>query len=234
MKGRILVAEDEKNIRDFVVMNLQHNDYEVISAENGREACEKFERDEEGIDMAVLDVMMPEKDGLTVCKEILERDPNTGVIFLTAKGEEMDKVQGLLTGADDYITKPFSPSELMARIESVTRRVKKKASPKKGKPLSSGRYIFDLRARTLTKDGRRIDLTNIELQLMEYFLQNRNRTVTRKEILQRVWGEEEDSDLKIVDVNVRRLRIKIEDDPGKPESLVTIWGMGYKWVEKDD
>jgi len=233
MKRRILVAEDEAGIRDFVVVNLEHSGYEVEQAADGAAAWQTYTEAEEGFDLALLDIMMPEVDGLELARRIRRHSPRTGIIFLTALSQEMDKVKGLLSGADDYITKPFSPSELMARVESVLRRVAQSGGPPPPQSaLVSGAFRLDPRSRSLRRDDERIELTNIELQMMEYFLQNKNRTLTRRDILQSIWGDEDGGDLKIVDVNVRRLRMKIEKNASSPEHIVTVWGVGYKWAEE--
>jgi len=229
-KRRILVAEDEASIREFVVINLQSRQYEVEQASNGAEAWELFQANEDNFDLALLDIMMPEMDGLELARRIRLQNKRMGIIFLSAKSQEMDKVQGLLSGADDYITKPFSPSELMARVESVLRRV----APHAQKPevvLTSGAFRLDLRGRSLRRANERIELTNIELQMMELFLQHCGQTLSRRDILCAIWGEEGVNDLKIVDVNIRRLRMKIEENPSTPRLIVTVWGVGYKWVE---
>jgi DNA-binding response OmpR family regulator len=231
LKGKILIADDEANIRDFVAINLEYNDYAVVTAGDGREALRIFEENENNFDLALLDIMLPEMDGFELCQAILAKNSKIGIIFLTAKTNEMDKVKGLLTGADDYITKPFSPSELMARVEAVMRRVRRSDNTNSDSPLHSGDFSLNLRSRTLYIKNERIYLTNIELQLMEYFLQNRNKTLTRHDILQNVWGDDDSGDLKIVDVNVRRLRLKIEENPSSPKNIITMWGVGYKWLE---
>ncbi|MDR2687137.1 MAG: response regulator transcription factor [Oscillospiraceae bacterium] len=229
MKRRILVAEDEASIREFVVINLEHSGYEVEQAGDGAQAWEIFQSNEEGFDLALLDILMPELDGLELARRIRQRSARVGVIFLTARAQEMDKVKGLLSGADDYITKPFSPSELMARVESVLRRVSQPGKPPEQGALVSGAFRLDPRGRSLRRGSERIELTNIELQMMEYFLANKNRTLSRRDILASIWGEEGVNDLKIVDVNIRRLRMKIEDTPSDPQFLTTVWGAGYKW-----
>ena len=233
-KRRILVAEDEASIREFVVINLEHSNYEVEQAANGAEALEIYLASEENFDLALLDIMMPEMDGLELARRIRARNNRTGIIFLTAKAQEMDKVKGLLSGADDYITKPFSPSELMARVESVLRRVTQFGKPGENSVLVSGEFRLDSRGRSLRRGAERIELTNIELQMMEYFLQNKNRTLSRREILSSIWGSEGVNDLKIVDVNVRRLRMKIEENASNPKYIATVWGVGYKWVERSE
>jgi len=231
MRRRILVAEDEASIREFVVINLMHNDYEVTQAGDGLEAWELYQLNEDKIDLVLLDIMMPEMDGLELARRIRERSSSTGIIFLTARAQEMDKVKGLLSGADDYITKPFSPSELMARVESVLRRVVLSDTRGEHGVLVSGKFQLDMRSRVLRRGSERIDLTNVELQMMEYFLLNKNRTLSRRDILHSVWGEGGVNDLKIVDVNIRRLRMKVESDPSSPSHIATVWGVGYKWTE---
>ena len=232
---RILVAEDEAAIREFIVINLQRSGYEVISAENGALALEAYHGLNGDIDIAILDIMMPEVDGLAVCKEIRDSNPNIGIIMLTAKTQEMDKITGLMMGADDYVTKPFSPSELMARVDALYRRVcvNKDVSGKTNEAdhiVRSGDFALNLRNRTLTKNGKLIELTQVEIQILEYFLSNQGAALDRNDILQRVWGENYFGEDKVVDVNIRRLRMKIEDEPSNPVHLTTVWGMGYKWI----
>lgn len=232
---KVLVAEDEAAIREFIVINLKRSGYEVVEAENGAIAMAEYESCGGDIDIAVLDVMMPEKDGLTVCRELREKSPGIGIIMLTAKTQEMDKITGLMMGADDYVTKPFSPSELMARIDAIYRRVSiNKGSGEKSSStdyiLTSGVFSLNLRNRTLTKNGKLIELTQVEFQIMEFFLSNQGAALDRTDILNHVWGENYFGEDKVVDVNIRRLRMKIEDHPSNPEHLTTVWGMGYKWI----
>ena len=230
-KRRILVAEDEAAIRELIVIHLERSGYEVEQAASGTEAWEAFLAGEDAFDLALLDIMMPGMDGLELARRIRERSARMGIIFLTARAQEIDKVKGLLSGADDYITKPYSTSELMARVESVLRRVARPEKAEAQAVLVSGEFRLDSRGRSLRKGAQRIDLTNIELQMMELFLNNRNRTLSRKEILTAIWGDEGVNDLKIVDVNIRRLRMKIEESPSTPRRIVTVWGVGYKWTE---
>ncbi len=232
---RILVAEDEAAIREFIVINLERSGYEVVAAENGALALQAYHELNGDIDIALLDIMMPEVDGLTVCKEIRDSNKNAGIIMLTAKTQEMDKITGLMMGADDYVTKPFSPSELMARVDALYRRVcvNKDVAGKSNETdhiLRSGDFALNLRNRTLTKNGKLIELTQVEFQIMEYFLSNQGAALDRNDILQRVWGENYFGEDKVVDVNIRRLRMKIEDEPSNPVHLTTVWGMGYKWI----
>lgn len=231
----ILVAEDEAAIREFIVINLKRSGYKVTQAENGLQAIEAYNSAEDGIDIAILDIMMPEMDGLSVCKELRSRNDNIGIIMLTAKTQEMDKITGLMMGADDYVTKPFSPSELMARVDALYRRVSmaNKSSEKTSDSeyiLRSGEFALNLRNRTLTKNSVLIELTQVEFQIMEYFLSNQGAALDRNDILAHVWGENYFGEDKVVDVNIRRLRMKVEDVPSNPVHLTTVWGMGYKWI----
>ncbi len=230
----VLIAEDEASIRDFVVINLKRSGYEVIEASNGEEAIEKFDKFSEQVDIAILDIMMPVIDGLEVCKYLREKSKRIGIIMLTARTQEMDKVTGLMVGADDYVTKPFSPSELMARIDAVYRRVSLTVDNTVEKTpesvISLNEFVLDLRSHTLTRNGEPIELTQVEFQIMEFLLSNPNVALDRNEILKFVWGDAYYGDDKVVNVNIHRLRNKIEDDPAQPKHLTTVWGMGYKWV----
>lgn len=231
---KVLVAEDEESIREFIVINLTRSGYTVEQAENGAVALQKFHDDELSFDVAILDIMMPEVDGLQVCKELRKASSDLGIIMLSAKTQEMDKVQGLLFGADDYVTKPFSPSELMARVDAVYRRVEMTRGFRKndttGDSIVLDEFELNLRNRTLSKSGTMIELTQVEFQIIEYFFKNPNAALSRTDILKQVWGENYFGDEKIVDVNIRRLRMKIEDNASSPSRLVTIWGLGYKWI----
>lgn len=229
---RILVVEDEDAIREFVVINLQRAGYDVVEANSGEAALQKYEENHGEFDVAILDIMMPGIDGLTVCKELRKKSGNLGIIMLTAKTQEMDKVTGLMLGADDYVTKPFSPSELVARVDSLYRRVaiaEMREENNFQEELVSGDFVLNLRNRALKKKGRMIELTQVEFQIMEYFFSNPGVALDRTNILTHVWGEAYYGEEKIVDVNIRRLRIKIEDEPSNPKHIVTVWGLGYKW-----
>lgn len=232
---RILVAEDERSIREFIVINLKRNGFEVIEADNGETALKLYDEYKGNIDIALLDIMMPIVDGLEVCKQLRKKSSTIGIIILTAKTQEMDKVTGLLVGADDYVTKPFSPSELMARVDAIYRRVtlnKEFAanSKDKGNVIDLGEFSLNLRSRTLSKNGKIIELTQVEFQIIEFFFNHPNIALERAEILNHVWGNMYFGDEKVVDVNIRRLRMKLEDDPSSPMHLTTIWGVGYKWL----
>ena len=227
----VLVAEDEAAIREFIVINLERSGYEVIAAENGRQALEEYRKAKDRISIALLDIMMPELDGIEVCKELRKANGNIGIIMLTAKTQEMDKIVGLMSGADDYVTKPFSPSELMARVDALYRRVSNINRPvEKEQVIQSGEFVLNIRNRTLTKNGELVELTQVEFQIMEYLLTNQGAALSRNDILAKVWGMGYFGEDKVVDVNIRRLRMKIEDEPSKPAHLTTVWGMGYKWI----
>ena len=229
---KILVCEDEAAIRDFVVINLRRAGYDVVEADCGEMALEKYEEQGGDFDVAILDIMMPGIDGLQVCKELRNKNSGIGIIMLSARTQEMDKVTGLMLGADDYITKPFSPSELTARVDSLYRRVslsEQRSENNFKEELQSGIFTLNLRNRALMKNGKMIELTQVELQIMEYFFSNPGVALDRTDILNHVWGEAYVGEEKIVDVNIRRLRMKVEDEPSNPKYIVTVWGLGYKW-----
>ena len=227
----ILIVEDEVAIREFEAINLKRVGYTVVEAGSGEEALEIYDNDFEGFDIALLDISMPGMDGFTLCKELRKRSENLGIIMLTARTQEMDKISGLMLGADDYITKPFSPTELLARVDSLNRRVEMNSvkKPAPSDDIVLGEFTLNLRRRTLLKNDRNIELTQVEFQMIEYFFQNPDVALDRTDILNKVWGNGYFGEEKIVDVNIRRLRMKIEDNPSSPQNLVTVWGMGYKW-----
>ena len=229
---RILVCEDESSIREFVVINLKRAGYEVIEVGSGEDAIKRFDEESGNVDIALLDIMLPGIDGFAVCRELRERSENMGIIMLTARTQEMEKVGGLMMGADDYVTKPFSPSELVARVDALYRRVTAARTRDEVNYLEeiiSGDFVLNLRSRTLKKRGQLLDLTQVEFQIMEYFFTNPGKALSRTDILTRVWGEEYFGEEKIVDVNIRRLRMKIEENSSEPKYILTVWGLGYKW-----
>ena len=229
---RILICEDEDAIREFVVINLKRAGYDVVDVPNGEEALRMYQENKGAFGLAILDIMLPGMDGFAVCRKLREQDKSIGIIMLSAKSQEMDKVNGLMQGADDYVTKPFSPMELVARVDAVFRRVNMTAARDGSESdLTSGPFVLNTRSRTLSKNGQRIDLTQVEFQLMEHFLRNPNVALDRATLLTTVWGESYFGDDKIVDVNVRRLRMKIEEEPSNPKYIITVWGFGYKWVD---
>ena len=224
---KVLILEDELNIRSFVVINLKRAGYDVIEAGLGQEALDKLAQNPD-IGVAILDVMLPDIDGFEVCRSIRTTNRQIGIIMLTARNQEMDKVTGLMTGADDYMTKPFSPAELTARIDALYRRIGNDSAAD-AEELRQGPFTLNIRNRTLDKAGARIKLTQVEYAIMKLFMQNPGRALSREDILTTVWGRDYDGELKIVDVNIRRLRIKIEDDTANPTYITTVWGFGYKW-----
>ena len=230
---KILVAEDEQAIREFVVINLRRAGYDTLEAGTGEEDLEIYERENGSIDVALLDIMMPgQLDGLAVCRQLREKSGSIGIILLTARTQEMDKVSGLMMGADDYVTKPFSPSELVARVDAVYRRVALEQMRNENnfrEEIRSGEFVLNLRNRSLMKAGKPIELTQVEFQLMEYFFCNPTTALDRGDILKHVWGDAYYGEEKIVDVNIRRLRMKVEDEPSNPKHIITVWGLGYKW-----
>ena len=230
---KVLIAEDEAAIREIIAITLKRAGYEVTEACDGEQALLTYTERPGEFDVVLLDIMMPNMDGLEVCKRLRKISSTVGIIMLTAKTQEMDKVSGLLMGADDYITKPFSPSELMARVDSVYRRVAmnttQNAPSVPTDKIVIGPFELNLRNRALYKNTEQIELTQVEFQIMEFFFSNPGKALSRTDILKHVWGETYFGDEKVVDVNMRRLRMKIEDEPSLPKHLVTVWGMGYKW-----
>ena len=222
---RILVVDDEQAITDFVSFNLSKEGYKVDVAHNGNEAVDMASANDYAL--VILDVMLPGIDGFEVCRRIRATNATIGIIMLTARSQEMDKVTGLMTGADDYVTKPFSPAELTARVDALMRR-------SGGAAVDAGEieqppFLLNTRNRTLEKNGQRIKLTQVEYSIMKMFMENPGKALSREEILDLVWGHDYFGELKIVDVNIRRLRLKIEDNATNPTYITTVWGYGYKW-----
>ena len=224
---KVLILEDEVNIRSFVVINLKRAGYDAIEAGTGREALEKI-KEHPDIGVAILDIMLPDIDGFEVCRNIRATSKQMGIIMLTARALVMDKVTGLMTGADVYVTKPFSPAELTARIDALYRRIGGDSGAT-SELLAQGPFVMNIRNHTLEKNGARIRLTQVEYSILKLFMQNPGRALSREDILTAVWGRDYEGELKIVDVNIRRLRIKIEDDTTNPTYITTVWGFGYKW-----
>ena len=227
---KILIVEDEEAIRSFEAINLKRVGYTTVEAGSGEEALAIYDA-EPDFDIALLDISMPGMDGFALCEELRRRSQKLGIIMLTARTQEMDKISGLMKGADDYITKPFSPTELLARVDSLYRRVgmNTAAAPVVSDEIVLGDFVLNTRRHTLTKRGKNIELTQVEFQIIEYFFTNPDTALDRTDILTKVWGESYFGEEKIVDVNIRRLRMKVEDEPSSPKHLMTVWGMGYKW-----
>ena len=220
---KILLVEDEESIRSFLKINLERNSFQVIEAGTGEEGIEKalLEKPE----IIILDVMLPGIDGFQVCSRLRKEFPNAGIIMLTAKGQDMDKIMGLEFGADDYIIKP-----VVLRVKAILRRIgiSEDESSNKNK-LMGGPFIIDLYSQKLLKDNKEIDVTPKEYMLMKLFIENPNKAFTRDELLNLIWGYNFFGDPKIIDVNIRRLRSKIEDDSSNPQYIETVWGIGYRW-----
>lgn len=231
---KVLVVEDEASIREMIALNLRLAGMEAVEADSAEAALPLLEQ-RPGCDAAILDVMLPGMNGFSLCETIRRTDQKIGIIILSAKGQEQDKIRGLSIGADDYMTKPFSVSELLARVEALYRRVGRSASAEAGEQapasLVSGSFVLDENRRVLLKAGKPIELTQVEFQIMELFFRNPGVALVRERILKGVWGENYFGDVKIVDVNIRRLRMKVEDEPSHPAHILTVWGYGYRWEE---
>lgn len=226
MNRKVLLVEDEKSIRGFLKINLKRNGLEIIEAETGEEGIKKAKIEKPSI--ALLDVMLPGMDGFQVCKVLREEFPNMGIIMLTARTQDMDKIMGLEFGADDYMVKPFNPSELILRIKALLRRIDSTGNTK-GDILVSSIFKINTYSQKVYKNEEEIDVTPKEYMILKIFLENEERAFSRDELLDCVWGYDFVGDSKIVDVNIRRLRAKIEDEPSNPKYIETVWGKGYRW-----
>ena len=231
----IYIVEDDAAIRELEQYALQSSGYEVQSFETSEPFWQAMRAAEP--ELVILDVMLPGMNGFSLCETIRRTDQKIGIIILSAKGQEQDKIRGLSIGADDYMTKPFSVSELLARVEALCRRVHRAESEEERDPakelgtLTSGDFVLDENRRVLLKAGQPIELTQVEFQIMELFFRNPGIALVREKILKGVWGENYFGDVKIVDVNIRRLRMKVEDEPSHPTHIMTVWGYGYRWEE---
>lgn len=229
MTKKVLIVEDEDSIRKFVKINLERSDFQVMEADTGEKGIE-IARTEE-IDIVVLDVMLPGMDGFEVCKTLREEFPDLGIIMLTAKSQDMDKIMGLEYGCDDYMTKPFNPTELVLRVKSLARRMENRSN--QGSVLKMGPFKIDKYSRKFYKNGEELDVTPTEYSILKLFMENPGKAFKRDEILNLIWGYDFVGDSKIVDVNIRRLRAKVEENPSKPEYIETVWGLGYRWKNQD-
>lgn len=225
---KILVLEDEASIRGFISVNLRRHDFTVIEAATGEEAI-AIMREQPDIQLALLDIMLPGVSGLDVCRELRQLRPQMGIIMLTAKGQEQDKVTGLEIGADDYVVKPFSPAELVARVNALRRRLPEQSSGAMMPEISSGPFLLRMGEMRLYKNDEPILMTPTELAIMQLLMSHEGQAVSRSQLLDTIWGENYIGDPKVVDVNIRRIRLKIEDDPSTPRYIETIWGHGYRW-----
>ncbi|TKC16722.1 response regulator transcription factor [Robertmurraya kyonggiensis] len=226
---RILVVEDELSIRSFVCLNLKKRGYDIRESETGEDALSFFQKEQ--FDIVLLDLMLPGIDGFEVCQEIRKLNQSVGIIMLTARTQEKNKVEGLILGADDYLFKPFSMVELEARIFSLLRRINlsDRVSLEYSDRFVSGPFQFESKNKRLLCSGREINLTPTEYSILHFLMSHPNRVFTRDELLDEVWGENYVGDLKVVDVNIRRIRQKIESNPSSPVYLCTDWGHGYLW-----
>jgi DNA-binding response OmpR family regulator len=221
----VLVVDDEPIVREVVVRYLEREGYRTLEAADGDRARELLER--EKLDLVVLDLMLPGTSGLTLCRWIRTRS-DVPVIMLTARGEESDRIVGLELGADDYVTKPFSPRELAARVRTVLRRAARQ--PAEREPLTFGDLEIDAATREVTRAGQALRLTAKEFDLLWFLASNPRQVFSRSQLMDRVWGYEAALDTGTVTVHVRRLREKIEDDPSQPRFLETVWGVGYRFA----
>lgn len=226
---RILVVEDEYAIRELVALNLQMAGYEVVGAESAEQALEIFSDPSRHFDLAILDIMLPGMSGLELCSILRQENSTIGIIILSAKTQELDKIEGLSLGADDYVTKPFSVGELLARMEAIFRRAKGPVVADSEPEITLGVFTLNRKSRSVKKGDKLLDLTQVELQLMELFFENPGTALDRERILKTVWGKNYVGDVKIVDVNICRLRMKIEEEANAPQHIVTVWGYGYRW-----
>ena len=232
MKRKVLVLEDEESIRSFLVLNMKRGGYEVIEAETGEQALEKY-RENQDLAVAILDVMLPGIDGYEVCRTMRAEGYQAGVIMLTARTQEADKVNGLMNGADDYVTKPFNPIEVMARVRSQLRRYLQLGG---GQVLPTqvtiGGIMLDDAGRTVTVDGEPVALTPTEFDILRLLMQHAGTVFSPREIYRRVWGDSPVGVENAVAVHIRHLRSKIEIDPTEPRYLKVVWGKGYKMEER--
>lgn len=231
MKNTILLIEDEASIRGFTKINLEIEGFEVLEADSGEMGVEiaRLKRP----DIVVLDLMLPGISGYEVCEILRTEMPKMGIIMLTAKSQEVDRILGLEKGTDDYMIKPFNPKELVLRIRSLIRRLDIKPIKPSVDVIEDGPFRLDVNARTFFKNGREIDLTPTELAVTNIFIANPGTAFTRDVLMDLAWGEEFQGETKIVDVNIRRIRSKIEDNPAKPKYLETVWGTGYRWKKHE-
>ncbi|TXK77364.1 response regulator transcription factor [Paenibacillus sp. N3.4] len=225
-RNEVLIVEDDDNIRRFVAINLERSGFKVTEAALGGLGLELISICRP--DVVVLDIMLPDMDGFEFCEELRKIDPDIVIVFLTARAQDLDKIRGLELGADDYIVKPFNPLELVARIRTVLRRTHKVTDSQR-KTLQSGSIRLDLDANKLFKYDVFIELTPKEYQMIKTFLENPDKALSRNDLLNLIWGEDFVGDTKTVDVHVRKLREKIEDDGSKPKLIETVWGLGYRW-----
>ncbi|SDL00839.1 response regulator transcription factor [Natronincola ferrireducens] len=222
---KVLVVEDEASIRKFLAINLNRSGFRVLECESGEEALDLIKK--ERVTIAILDVMLPGIDGFELCQEIRKALPESIIIMLTAKGQDMDKIMGLELGADDYMVKPFNPLELIARIHAHLRKIEI-SKRSRGKIIEFYPLKLDLERQRFYKENKEIELTPTEFAIMKILIGNPDKAFSRDEILNKVWGKTYFGDMKTVDVHIRRIREKIEDNPSAPQWIETVWGFGYR------
>lgn len=231
MIKNILLVEDEASIRKFVKINLERSGFNVLEAESGEKGIEIARK--EKVDIVLLDLMLPGIDGFKVCETLRKEIPKLGIIMLSAKSQDIDKIMGLEYGTDDYMTKPFNPTELVLRVKSLARRMESSGEEENSKMIIFPPFEIDSYARKFYKENQEIELTPTEYSIAKLFIENPGKAFKRDEILNFVWGYDFMGDSKIVDVNIRRLRSKIEEDPSEPVYIETVWGVGYRWKNKN-
>lgn len=225
MTKKVLIIEDESSIRGFLKINFTRNNFLVIESSSGEEGLRKAAL--ENPDIAILDISLPGMDGFETCKSLRESYSKIGIIILTARNQDMDKIMGLEFGADDYMTKPFNPLELIARVNALLRRIDNNVDDES--LLLCPPFKIDNTAKKIYKYDLELDLTPKEYQLMQTFIKNKGKALNRDELLDLIWGYNYFGDSKVVDVNIRRLREKIEDNSSSPKYIETVWGLGYRW-----
>jgi DNA-binding response OmpR family regulator len=230
--AKILVVEDEVPIRKLIVFNLQRSNYEVIEAGDGKEAIQLVH--DQSPALVLLDLMLPDMDGFEICTKLRESHPELPIVIVSARGQDMEKIMGLELGADDYIVKPFNPLELVARIRTVLRRTNQTSPKTPVNVIITGPFVLETKTHRLYKSGQLVKLTAREYQLVKLFFDRFNEPITRDELLDEIWGINYFGDPKTVDVHIRRLREKIEEDPSHPIHLKTIWGFGYCFQESEN
>lgn len=230
INNRVLICDDEDHIRQFMKINLEYSGFDIVEASTGEDAVRLTDETKPAV--LVLDIMLPGISGYDVCEKVRSKYPKIGIIMVSAKSQDIDKILGLEKGCDDYIIKPFNPQELILRVRSLMRRVnytEEEAKDEKYESLKDGPFKLDLYSRSFYKNDVEIDVTPTEFTILKNFIENKGKAMTRNEIMTETWGENYSTDTKIVDVNVRRIRAKIEENPAKPEYIETVWGTGYRW-----
>ncbi|HZJ57708.1 MAG TPA: response regulator transcription factor [Clostridia bacterium] len=230
MKRKVLIVDDESSIRSFIRVGFERSNFIIIEAETGEDGIELAR--EHMPDIVILDIMLPGMDGFEVCIALRSEFPDMGIIMLTARDLDMDRIMGLERGADDYVVKPFNPLELVLRAEALLRRIGTRDGQGDDRRLWDEPFEIDTYSQKVYKRDLEIDLTPKEYQLMTLFVKNPGRLFSRNELIDTLWGSDFMGDLKIVDVNIRRLRKRIEDNPSHPMFIETVWGVGYRWREK--